>query len=439
MQAYARLSELKNATFTDVAIGKDGTIHALFRDTGTGEGGEKVYYRSSSDGVTWSPIVNLMADDRVRGAGFLRLVADGAGRIYAFWKASEYSGLGWDIFPAGSLYGGSLICRVLENGAWSAPLTIGPEKAVYSWFPAVTPSGQLYVVYNEGAQLADGSRGDYVASGVIQKAKLTGTTLEAPVEVMRSAGTMPDYRGTPTPYFNGYEGLRGYVDDAGTPHFVSEQLLAAKTNNIENIMLYDGKAERTFLALNQVTTANRFYRHPPQLLPDAKGGEHVLLLDEKGDRPAVVDLDPAGTRPRTPVFSLAAVGDTLQTFQVMQGAGGRMAAFMIVKSGDQPDDLYVSTYNGAAWDPAVNVTQNNTRSDSFSSSRGVGDRLDASFKWYAGYAAGAYDAQNRLNLVFTNAQGTSFVDTTTRSSTTGPVQSSFAGGNAWPYVFFTRL
>ncbi len=416
------LSQHSTASWSDIAVGQDGVLHVVFTEAPRG-GNNAIYYRSSKDkGATWSASLNLTEDARDRTAGRPEVVVDEQGRVYVLWKsmkADERDSL------RGSAYGAPLVARVLSGGTWSQTIPVSPHSRVRSWFLAVDPTGGVQTVWSENLVAPDG--GTTIFAAVIAHAKLSGTTVSAPTDLVRKPATaVQSY------HYDEYEGLRGYVDASGRPHFTATRLPAREGEEKSEVVYFDGTTDRMLFNFGNYGYYFGYYGNMPELLVDAKGKEHILIGDARGDRKRVLDFDPAA--PGTPVVVREApvVEGELRTFQAVQGTDGRLAALMTFRDGAEFDveyDLWVSTYENGKWSTAQNVTRNADRGEYKESGdqRGPnGTRVSVSYK--PNHASGVFDEDGELNLSLVNMEVVSASINDTGSGVVGN-----------PKVFFGKL
>lgn len=432
------LSEHDAANWSDLAVGTDGTLHAVFQDTPKG-GVAGIYHRASSDGgASWSAPHRL--NERDHHAGVPRVAVDGQGRLYAFWKDMSAHEGGWMAAGtgdslAGGPYGRPLMARVLDGGTWSEPFRVSASAQVVSWFPAVDPAGAVHVVWAENIKSPNGYQTTNPA--LVLQARVAGAQAEAPKEVYRGKpdGVPEDYDGTAW-YYESLLGLRGYVDAQGVAHWVAARR-GGRADETE-LAHWNGTAFQKLMSYDAY--AGGIYYNPPELVLDASGREHVLVQDGKGERKGLLDFLVGEATPRVVRQAQDATGE-LKTFQVARGRDGRLAAMMAFRDTNAPGsefDLFVSRYEGGDWTPAVNVTSNAQRG----TYKEFGDRADGtqvSTTYEPAFSAGVFDAQGRLNLALVN-QEKLYVNTTRTGTYMGePVRATDGGVVALPKVFFVRL
>lgn len=432
-----KLAEDQEAKYTDLAVGADGTVHAIYQAQHPRTRVTHVFYRASADGgATWSEPRDLMEDEGSTQAGFVRLIIDGAGRVYAFWETYA----GFDVVDPSGGDVSTLAYRALVNGSWTPAAAVGEPKEVVGWFPAVAPDGQLHVVWSETIAGPNG-RSAHWQAGAVRQATLSGGTVGAAKAVL----TSPEVRlGTSSVFnFHGYRGLRGYVDAAGTAHFTALKSIAtpeegAKTEPV-SVVHWDGATETPLLEVNQLEAIfQKQTAYPPTLWLDAAGQEHLTVVNQFRTRPAVEDYAPPTSRTPTLVYQLSGEKGNIRGVQVQPGAGGRAAAILEMHDTGKADakhDLWAATFDGRRWTAPVNVTNNEARM-AFASEQTSADTSYSTLRTYsAQYGAGAFDAAGRLLLSFVNTEIQSIMRETTLSSGTGGA----FGSNSTTNVYFHKL
>jgi hypothetical protein len=431
-----KLAENQEAKYTDVAIGADGTVHAIYQAQHPRTLVPHVFYRASTDGgANWSEPLDLMENETTQ-AGFVRLMVDGAGRVYAFWKT--YTGFG--LVDASGGENSTLAYRTLVGGSWTPTSTIGTPEAVVGWFPTLAPDGQLHVVWSETVPLASG-RSPYWEAGLIRQATLTGGTVGAAKEVLKSPaiqlGTSDVIK------FHGYRGLRGYVDAAGVAHFTALKSIAtpdfgSKTEPI-SVVHWDGTTEKDLFEVVKLEAVfQKQLYHPPLLWLDAAGKEHLTVVNQYLTRPAVQDFSPPAAQAPTVVYQMNSEKGNIRGVQMQPGPGGRAAVVMQMHDTDRADakhDLWAAAFDGQRWATPVNVTNNAAR-EAFQSRQTSANTSYSTLTTYsAQYGAGAFDVAGRLYLSFVNTEIQSIMRETTVSSGT----SGAFGSNSTTNVYFHKL
>lgn len=381
--AFPKVSSGGKAVYTDLAIDAKGTWHLITTEAGPQAIAHDLQYRASADqGKTWSEPESLGAAQ----AGYCRLLLDAKGRVYAFWKDHVETD-----FPSGALHRGTLSYKVLDNTIWSPVTRVGTEKQAMSWYPAMTPGGEVYLVWNETLPFGTGFTPPAEA-GLIKKAMLDGATVGRISEIYRPvAKPLP---GTSEYHYDSFEGLNGFVDEGGVPQYVVQKAFAQTTEGVASdpteIMLSFGNVDLPFLKVDQFLKATRHFVDPPALIRDASRNHHVILLDAKSERHGLVDyLTTDNKRPHAEIYRLKQKTGRFKGAQVVRGPQGKAVALMELQdTADQaaPFDLYVATFDGSTWQAPVNLTQNATRAQAV--------------RYNTAFASAAWNAEGKLAVAF---------------------------------------
>ncbi|MBI3881016.1 MAG: exo-alpha-sialidase [Verrucomicrobia bacterium] len=426
--AMVKLTQFDHAEFCDLAVGADGTLHAVFTDRPDLTKPTYAYYRASTDGgKSWSPANNLSDDESGNDAGFARLVIDGKGRLYALWKYVRKDEL---LDGPGGGARGILVYRCLEGGAWSKRVPLGDAKvATFSWFPALAPDGVLHVIWSQHAL---DNPSTYVTSAYanwVRQAALNGASAgsakdlivpkplltDEKIKAMRAAGQRVPYEET-VPRQNGLINLHGYADAKGVAHFVAEhpgiQDGPSAQQTGRQIVVWDGAKLTPVYAFQKYQTYNNF-NNPPALVQDKAGKPHLIRAPEKSEKPCVRDYPVEGE----------ALGDfvnvimpksgpgKLANWQVHPLPGGRIAvtAALSEKGGYDPDDLelYVSFSNGdGKWSEPARVTSNQSQQSGFSKETVAGNTIGALKSYKPRFAAVAVGKDGKPCLLMVKNEDT---------------------------------
>ncbi len=378
--APVKLTQYDRAGSCDLAVGPDGTLHAVFTDRPEHGKPLYLYYRASRDGGrTWGDAVTLSDDESGNDAGHARLFLDSKGRLYAAWKYVAKNSL---LDGPGGHAPGRLVYRCLAGGAWSKRVLLGDDKVPrFSWFAAVAPDGQAHLVWSQMAKDAAAAvawgTSDY--ADLVRQATLDGPAVARVKDLivprplvtaqeqqrLRALGKYPKYEDT-RPRQDGLINLRGHVAADGTVHFVAEHP-GIKDGPSANqtgrrIVLWDGARLVPVYAFDKYRSYNTF-NDPPALLVDAAGKRHLLRAPEKAEKPCVRDYPVNGGELGDPVDVVrpkSGPGAVLN-WQAHQLPGGRMAVTVALsqKGGYNPDDaeLYVSYSDGdGKWSEPASLT-----------------------------------------------------------------------------------
>lgn len=429
-----KLSELNGATYTDVVVAPDKSIHVIYGDKHRSNDIPRVYYRRSTDGgKTWSePAILSDGDPDERPAGYMQLAIDGDGRIYAFWKAFPRGQDGSDPVSSGST-AGTLVYRVLDGATWSDLVEVGTPDNAFAWFTSVDGAGQVHLVWCEGTTYPIYQDGPLSVAGKadVFEASITHTTVgKTNVLIDQNsdpAGTKVDV----------YESLRGYVDDAGRTHFVAQK--SPMEDPYRPIIVYwnDGQ-ERKLFPLDRVTELNNPYLNsPPQVLPDAAGRDHLIYWDQRAERPRLQDHLLEGNAEPVVIFETMEAGGLVQNFQAHAGPGGSMLALVTAKDVKDPlaaAELFLARNTAKGWSQPVALTGNN-QAGTFGTANPEdlpGSHISQSVEYKPLYAAAKLDSAGRANVVMIN-------DAITLSGGYSYASGGFGFRTTEPNAYFLRL
>lgn len=461
--SMVKLTQYDRAEYADLAVGPDGTIHAVFTDRPAWGKPTYLYYRSSADGgKTWSAAVNLSDDETGEDASFARLVMDGKGRIYAIWK---YVAMETILDGPGGVAGGRIVFRSLDGGTWSKRVPLGDAKiAGYSWFASVDPGGVLHVVWSQMAPDAAAMQGAYYwYANLVRMADLDGSAVSAVRDVVqpkpivtetdarniRAAGGTVPYEDM-SPKKDGLINLRGFVDASGTVRFVAEhpgiQDGPSSGQTGKRIVYWDGEKMNVLYTFEKYATYNNF-NDPPALLLDAQGKMHFIRAPEKSELPCVRDYALAGPElgDFTSVIAPVSGPGKLTHWQAHQLPGGRMAvtAELSQKGGYEPDDLemYVSCSDGGGkWSEPVRVTNNQARQNASTRNTVGRNSISTSNSYVPRFASVVAGADGKPNLLIVNTENTILGVTTAGVTGTGrEVATTSTGSVDNPAVFFLKM
>lgn len=394
-----KLSQFDHAEYCDLAIGTDGTLHAIFTDQPAFDKPKYLYHRASTDsGKTWSAANNLSDDESGNDASYGRLIFDGSGRLYVAWKYVRKGSL---LDGPGGTAPGLLVFRSLAGGTWSKRVALGEAKVpVFSWFCAVAPDGAVHLAWS---QVTKDTPSTYVYASyanLVRDAVLDGAAtksikdLTSPkpiltdeqVKQLRAANKPVKYDDT-KPAETGLINLRGFVDAQGTTRFVAENPGIkdgpSSQQTGKQIVVWDGTKLTAIYSFEKYQTYNNF-NNPPALLPDAAGKPHLIRAPEKSEKPCVRDypIDGGGLGDFANVIIPKSGPGKLANWQVHTLPGGRMAvtAALSEKGGYDPDDLelYVSFFDGKdKWSAPLRVTSNQSKQSGFSKETVAGNTIGA--------------------------------------------------------------
>jgi hypothetical protein len=372
----------------DVALTPDNALHAVYSERNQATGAFLLYHRVSRDGgANWSDRTDLSGFDRETGAGYHRLLVDGAGRLYVVWKRLR----GIDRLNGDAK--GTLTYRVLEGGAgaWSKPVTVGGADHAFGWFATVDPAGRAHLVWIEDVMTASDYWPGAAAAMLFLRSELSGATASPPAKVWNDRPAVA----------NGmiavdcYRAPRGYVDAGGGVRLVAEKVPCKDYNN-PLVVLIDGRSERPLFKASRFGPGNSSSTHfgdgPVELFRDAAGREHAVVLDLKSPRPALVDLVVGSDEEPTVIRGVAEPRGEVRGFNLVQGRDGRVALLMRMRDRDADvvTDLWLTRHDGKGWSAPENLTRNDPKTG-----RGFGRGAEISIPVWAD---GTFDGAGRLNL-----------------------------------------
>ncbi|MDQ6814064.1 MAG: glycoside hydrolase [Bacteroidota bacterium] len=327
-QGPKKISQFESAGLCDLLIDNTGNYHVVFQERpGNGKPVFIYYSNSANKGVTWSKPVNLSIDNTGNGAGYPRILQDGTGNIYAIWKRfgnskADYPERDPILEGPGGYTMGTIYYKVLTGGTWSQQQQINEtEQTQNAWFATVTPQGKVAVFWLQlGADAIKYKFSGEVYCDYLRVASLNGSSHSAIVDLNKPASVAPGAYSS-TLLQQGGRNLQGYVDNANLPHL----LYADWKDNMQQLLYFDGKAERVVYKYPKYGTYNTF-NYPAKLLLDDKGVDHAFLLPDATtlESEQLWDINLA-TNQRTPLVSIDEKGKKIYDFQASQGPRGSMA------------------------------------------------------------------------------------------------------------------
>jgi hypothetical protein len=400
-----KLSEHGATAVSDIVRAPDGTLHALYLEEHSTHHRHQVYHRASTDGGrSWSTIQNLTEDAPEARAGMVRLAVDGQGRVYAFyWLHPSWASAAAGVNIGGSeLEKGTLTYKVFEGGGWSDAMVVGRENQTYSWFPATDPTGQLHVLWVENS--TDGQY-DFKAGRIMQASVNGGAVADA--QQLHEASLVPYSPGSEVVYQDSFQGLRGYVDATGTAHWIASRKPHDGIAEKREIVYSAGDEPTALFPESRFDGVYLFLRQPPQLIRDAKGQDHVLLIDGGGERPAVKDFAVPGGQVAAVLSQATDPKGRVLSFQATAGADGKALAFVGLNDtgATGAEDMFLVRFDGRQWGAPSNVTQNEARAAR--QNRVTGDTVLALTRFVPRFGAGILGPDGKASLVLVNDELTS--------------------------------
>ena len=325
-----KISQFEKAGLCDLLIDKSGTYHAVFQEQPDFNKPKFIYYSSSTNkGATWSKPITVSNDNTGNGAGYPRILEDGAGRIYAIWKRygetkSAYPVADVILDGSGGYTYGTIYYKVLANGSWSNQVAlIDEEQQQMSWVATATPSGEIRVVWSQGNPLGSNYKAWYYAD-FIRGIALNGTAVSAISNL--TDPSKPAYEGGAPSQKHGAQNLDGYVDKKNKLHLIYEWA----PTDVREIKYFDGQSSRIVYRYPLYKEGNTF-NNPPKLLVDENGNDHLIFLPSPATLESEQVWDINLTTNQTNVLTaIQQTGVRITGLQASQGPGGQMAVTMEV-------------------------------------------------------------------------------------------------------------
>ncbi|MGC4101319.1 hypothetical protein [Ferruginibacter sp.] len=403
-QGQQKISQFERAGLCDFLIDKNGTYHVVFQESPAIGKPVFIYYSSSSNkGVSWSKPVTLSNDNSGNGSGYARILQDATGNIYAIWKRygnteSQYPEGDATLDGPGGYLCGTLFYKVLSGGTWSAQVQLNEnQKMQNSWFATLTPQGTIAVFWSQGNPESNSKTSNimWYYCDYLRYTILSGTSHTAYVDLNKPAplvgGMFPNVQ-------NGLMNLDGYVDSKGTPHIIYED----KTDNVQQMKYYDGKSQRVIYSFAKYSTNNTF-NHPPKLLVDEKGIDHVIFLPSPTtlESEQVWDIN-LGTNQTNVLTSIQKPSVTISGLQAKQGPNGAMAITIEAGAYASNTEAYGLFYKNGTW-TNIGLTNNAAKEKFFSREfevyGGYHTILASITRYNSVYSSVAYDAQGKKSMV----------------------------------------
>jgi hypothetical protein len=208
-------------------------------------------------------------------------------------------------------------------------------------------------------------------------------------------------------------------------------------------VVWNGMAWSTVLDAKKLEGVNdKVTTSPPVLWRDAQGRDHLLVLNQGLDKPALLDYSPveAKTAPTT-VYQIKAAKSTygqIFGFQAFPAADGKLTAFLEARDSDAaifPFDLSAIPFDGGRWQAPINVTGNEARAQFASKAITFNTSANKLTTYSAKYGAGAYDRNGKLDVFFVNTEVVTIMDKTDSWRGT----SGFIGSNSTTNAYFQQL
>jgi len=400
------VSQFNRAGLCDLLIDKSGVYHAVFQESPAIGKPTFIYYASSTDrGTSWSKPITLSNDNHGNGSGYARILQDGKGVIYAIWKrygntASEYPKPDALLDGPGGGISGTIFYKVLSGGQWSAPVQLNElEETQESWFATVAPNGLLYVIWaQDNPATLKYSQQNWGYADYVRGVYLNGTAHSAYSDL-----TKPIQPGGPGLGFparkEGKIDMDGYIDKAGVLHLIYDFV---DDKGVERIQYFVGKKSSVVYSYPAYAATNS-WDHPPHLLVDENGVDHLIMLPSPAtlESEQVWDVNLA-TQNKNVLASIQQQGVTISGVQAKQGPNGTMAVTFEAQPHSGNAEGYGAFYENGKWKNA-GLTNNASKEKFFYKDFGVvnGYRTVASTttRYNSRFVSVAYDATGRKSLL----------------------------------------
>lgn len=399
-----KVSQFERAGLCDLLIDKNGIYHAVFQESPDIGKPTFIYYAVSvTKGASWSKPVTISNDNTGNGAGYPRILQDGAGIIYAIWKrygnkASQYP-IGEVLLDGPGGYSeGTLFYKVLNGGGWSNAIQLNEvEEAQNSWFATVSPQGTVYVFWTQVSP--ESKKNNWLTwyyNDYLRTASLNGTNHSAFTDLNKPSP--PEYDGGPPPKKGGIN-LHGYVDKDQLPHFIYEAL----TDNQQQIKYYDGKIARVIYSYPKYKEGNTFH-NPPRLLVDEKGIDHLIFLPSSAtlESEQIWDIN-LETNAINVLVQIQQKGIEIRGFQAYQGPKGEMAVTIEAGSMIDNTEAYGLFYQNGVW-KNIGLTNNAAKEKFFNKEFPLvltNKDLPSIKRYNSTFTTIAYDAMGKKSMLMT--------------------------------------
>lgn len=405
VQAQQKISQFEHAGLCDFLIDKSGVYHAVFQESPDYSKPVFIYYSSSTNkGVSWSKPITLSNDNTGNGSGYPRILQDGRGQIYAFWKrygktASQYPVQSVILDGPGGYTTGTLFYKVLSAGVWSKPIQLNEvEGCQNSWFATVSPQGNVHVFWTQvSAESYKRSWLMWYYCDFLRTVTLNGTTRSEFADL--NTPSKPTYEGGAPPK-EGAINLEGYVDNTNLPHFIYEDA----PNDVQQLKYYDGKTQRVVYSYPKYSSGNTF-NYPAKLLVDEKGQDHIVFKPNAStlESEEIWDINLV-TNETTVLAAIQKKGIQITGFQATQGPNGKMA--LTFEAGGYSDNIeaFGMYYENGKW-ISIGLTNNASKEQFFSKEfRGLGGyrtSISTLTRYNSTFGSVAYDAAGKKSMLMT--------------------------------------
>jgi len=301
--------------------------------------------------------------------------------------------------PGGGI-SGTIFYKVLSGGQWSAPVQLNElEETQVSWFATVAPNGLLYVIWSQdNPATLTYSRQNPKYADYVRGVYLDGTAHSAYSDL-----TKPIQPGGPGLSFparqEGKIDMDGYIDKAGVLHLIYN---IVDEKGVERIQYFVGKKSSVVYSYPAYAATNS-WDHPPHLLVDENGVDHLIMLPSPAtlESEQVWDVNLA-TQNKNILASIQQQGVKISGVQAKQGPNGAMAVTFEAQPQSGNAEGYGAFYENGKW-KNVGLTNNASKEKFFYKDFGVvnGYRTVASTltRYNSKFVSIAYDAAGRKSLL----------------------------------------
>ena len=407
-QAQQKISQFDRVGLCDFLIDKSGVYHTVFQESPDIGKPTFIYYATSTNkGASWSKPITLSNDNTGNGAGYPRILQDGSGLIYAIWK--RY-GTAKNPYPIpdvildgpGGYTSGTLFYKVLTGGAWSNAVQLNEvEGCQTSWFATLNPQGNVQVFWVQPSWESVKSNWlTWYFCDFLRTVTLNGANRSAFVDL--NTPTKPAYEGGAPAAREGVLSLNGYIDKAGSIHLISED----EPKGVKQIQYFDGKSQRVVYSYPMYKAGNTF-KHPPKLLVDEKGQDHLVFRPSAAtlESEQIWDINLA-TNETNVLASIQKKGVQIVGFQANQGPSGAMAVTFEAYTTAGNTEAYGLYYANGAW-KNVGLTNNAAKEQFFTKDfvglGGYRTNISTLTKYNSEFGAVAYDAAGKKSMLMTIA------------------------------------
>jgi hypothetical protein len=406
--AQQKISQFERAGLCDFLIDKSGTYHTVFQESPDNGKPIFIYYATSTNkGASWSKPVTISNDNTGNGSGYPRILQDGSGQIYALWKrygntTSKYAIPSVILDGPGGYTCGTLFYKVLSGGSWSNAVQLNEvEGCQNSWFATLNTQGNVQVFWTQPSwESVKNNWLTWYYCDFLRTVSLNGTNRSAFTDL--NTPTPPAYAGGAPASKEGVLSMNGYIDKTGSVHFISEDEL----DGVQQIQYYDGKSQRVVYSYPKYNAGNTF-RHPPKLLVDEKGQDHLVFRTSAAtlESEQIWDINLI-TNQTNVLASIQKQGVKIVGFQANQGPNGAMAITFEAGTLSGNTEAFGLYYANGTW-KNVGLTNNASKEKFFSKDfiglGGYRTNISMLTKYNSEFGTVAYDGAGRKSMLMTIA------------------------------------